>query len=207
MKLILVRHGETSYNADGRAQGRNDVPLNEQGRKQALAVARALMKERPLSLYSSPLPRAMETAQTIARELDATVVALDGLMEADVGDLEGRASPEWRAMYPEFLALWDRNPAVTPFPGGEAMGQVQRRAWRSVETILKDPQDPTAVVVGHGFAFYSILCRALGMPLKNFRRFRLDNGSITVLEMGRPRNLLLSFNDCSHLQRDSTGKG
>ena len=202
MRLILVRHGETSLNSQGRAQGQNDAPLSERGREQVAAVAHALAKETPFSLYSSPLARAKETAQIIANQVQVPVVPIEGLKEVNLGELDGLTPQEWREKHPEFTARWEDNAASVKIPGGESIAQVQRRTWRSVSKILEESH-PTAVIVSHRFAIGTILCRALGIPLRNFRSFPINLGSITVLQVGDKRNALLSFNNFSHLSHSS----
>ena len=107
MRLLLIRHGETDRNAGRIALGREDVPLNERGRAQAQALAADLAANRTdvliAAVYSSPLQRALSTAQPLARALDLEVQTEDGLIELDVGEAQGRALSERQERFPDFL--------------------------------------------------------------------------------------------------------
>ena len=199
MMLILVRHGETRLNRAGRILGLCDLPLNETGRAQADALARALRSALPFRLYTSPVARAVETAQAISSTLRVPANPLEGLAEADAGELEGLTGGEMRARFPEFARRWDEDPATATMPGGESLAQVQCRAWSAVQRLLADHETETVVAVTHNFAIQAVLCGALEMPLRNFRRLRQDVGSISRLELTGSSSSLLSLNDTSHL--------
>lgn len=213
MNLILVRHGETQHNADGRVLGRGGPGLNQRGRNQAAAAARAL-SARDLSdgvvavIYSSPLPRAMETAERISRELDLPVQAEDSLAEIDAGKLEGLTSDEMRAQYPELMAMWGRDPGSVQMPGGESLGQLQDRVWQVAQTLLERHLDDNVVVVSHNFPIETLVCRVLDLPLTGIRRMRVDLGSLSVVDMQADRCRLLHLNDICHLEGidDSPGR-
>ncbi|MFQ5861090.1 MAG: histidine phosphatase family protein, partial [Dehalococcoidia bacterium] len=135
MKLLLVRHGETDWNRQGKFQGHSDAGLTTLGTRQAQAVAQALGHYHPSALYSSPLLRAMQTAELIGRALGLEVTVLEGLKEADLGELEGLDSQTMRARYGQFYARWRQDPATATMPGGESLAQVQERAWGAVQQM------------------------------------------------------------------------
>ncbi len=207
MRVILVRHGETGANRERLALGRGDPPLSRLGGRQALAVAAAISGRpagRPIAaVYSSPLLRAFDTAATIARELGGLAVeTVEELAEMDVGDMEGLTSSEMRERFPEFLRLWFTPEAgEIRMPGsGESLLDVQARAWEAIERI-RDAHEPdaTVVAVSHNFALHAIVCRALSIPLADFRRFQQDLASMTTLEFRGPRTLLTQLNEVCHL--------
>ncbi len=200
MKLILVRHGETDLNRGGRILGLTDAPLNATGRAQARAVADPLAAELPFKMYTSPLARALETAQIVADALDVTPAPNSGLQEADAGDLDGLKASEARLRYPDFASRWDRDAATARMPGGESLIQVQERAWRAVTQLADAHPDETAVAVTQNFVIRTIVCKALGIQLSNFRRLRHDLGSITRLDLAPSHGVFLSMNDTSHLR-------
>ena len=199
MRLFLVRHGETQRNREGQVQGRGDQDLTDVGRKQAAAVARALIRENVTALYSSPLKRAVETAEIIGAELGLPVQVAEDMAEADVGGLDGLTSEEMRARYPDFMALWDHDPGSAVMPGGESLAQVQERVWRLVQSLLGAHPEANVVAVSHNFTIGTLVCKVLGLPLVSFRRLRVDLGSVSAVELREGRNRLVLLNDRCHL--------
>ena len=199
MRLVLVRHGETRLNKDGRILGVGDEPLNSTGREQARSISEELRCDLPFELYTSPVIRAWETAQTLSASLDVPAVSLAELSEADAGDLEGLTGREMRDRYPEFAQRWDQDASTARMPGGESLSEVQERAWSAIEALLNDHPDETVVAVTHNFTIQTIVCRVLDMPLRNFQRLRHDVGSITRLELTDSRQTVVSLNQTSHL--------
>ena len=199
MKLILVRHGETETNRLGKIQGVSQAPLNERGLEQAAAAARALESETPFSLYSSPLRRAAQTAEAVTSHTGVSVVRDDGLIEMDVGKFEGLTGRQLRERFPDVMQAWDRDAVSTVMPGGESLETVRDRAWKAVMRLADRHGTETVVAVTHNFTIQMILCIALGMPPNNFRRLRVDLGSITRLDVSRERIVQLSVNETWHL--------
>ena len=200
MKLILARHGETQLNRDGRIQGINRMPLTAVGRGQAHATARALAADLPFPLYSSPVVRAMETAEIISETLDVPVKAMQGLVELDAGELDGLTGQEMRQRYPDFAAEWDLDAGTAMMPGGESLAQVQRRAWAAVQDLAQRHPEDTVVAVTHNFAIQTIICKVFDIPLHNARRLRLNVGSMTRLEFSDGGPMLVSYNETWQLE-------
>ena len=202
MRLILVRHGETAWNKEGRFQGQSLVELNERGSSQARRVAKALIPMRPTALYSSPLPRTLMTAEEISRELSIPVVPLEGIKEVNLGELEGITGQEMRARYAEVYSAWRQDPSDLVFPGGESIRQLQQRAWRAIEEIQRAHPEDAIVAVAHNFAIRAILCAFLGLPLSRFHLLRVDLGSISVIQANSRFRQVLNINDKCHLSND-----
>lgn len=207
LRLILVRHGQTPWNAEGRFQGQSDTGLTDLGLQQARCAASALASHDIAAVYSSPLPRALSTAQEIANPHSLGVTPLDGLKEIHLGELEGITGPVMRENYPEVFHTWNNNPSRVSFPGGESLRQLQRRAWRAAQHIESAHPEGTVVAVSHNFAINAIVSRFLGLPLSRFHRIRVDLGSFTVLDIGERYRHLLHFNDRCHLTGLPTGGG
>ena len=130
MNLYLVRHGETEWNRDGRAQGRADVPLNEAGVAQSEALADMFGEMSVAAVMSSSSRRAVNTAEAIAAPHGLSVTADDGLLELNFGALDGAPLRDMREMFPDFFEHWTRDPATAQFPdGGETLQQLQDRTW------------------------------------------------------------------------------
>lgn len=200
MKLILARHGQTEVNRLGNIQGVGPAPLNETGRTQAVRLARALRADAPFVLYSSPLRRALETAQAVAEHTRAEIVQDDGLIEMDVGEFEGLSGSQLRERFPEVMRMWDQDAAHTVMPGGESLSDVRARAWQAVKRLAERHPSETVLAVTHNFTIQAIICTALGMPLNNFRRLRVDLASITRLDVSIDRVTQVSINETSHLR-------
>jgi len=203
MLLILVRHGETESNRERLALGREDVPLNERGRRQAAALTASLAGVPATAIYASPLRRAVETARPLAEALGLEVQVDDDLIEMAVGDLEGLSPRELSERYGDFLREWFSTQAGNlRMPGGESLQDVQDRAWAAIERLRERHPEETVVVVTHNFTIHAILCRALGLPLASFRRLRHDLAAKAVLELRDDRVIVISLNDTCHLEAE-----
>ena len=208
MLIVLVRHGETESNRERLALGHADAALNETGLKQAASVANLLGEDverglRVEAVYTSPLLRARETAEAIAARLGVPVSEAPGLIEMDVGEMDGLSGSEMRERHPEFMRAWlGSGVADLRMPGGgESLAQVQERAWAAVERIRDaHPPDAAVVAVTHNFVMRTVVCRALSIPLAEFRRFEQDLASITRLEFRGARTLITILNERCHLE-------
>ena len=134
-RVYLVRHGETGWNAEGRFAGRTDAPLNDTGIAQADALAGRLLHP-PTAVYSSPLRRAVHTAEAVAAAHGLRVHCKDGLRDMGFGDWEGKTFDEIAESTPGALEQWRRSPHTTRVPGGETLDEVQARAWPAFEEVL-----------------------------------------------------------------------
>ena len=199
MRLILVRHGQTDWNRDGRFQGQSPVGLSEKGVRQARETAKALVAMKPTALYSSPLTRAMMTAEEIGNEVSLDVVPLEGIKEVHLGEMEGITGREMRDRYGEFYATWRRDPSQAAFPAGESMQQLQERAWSAIVDLEKAHPHGAVIAVSHNFAIRTILCRFMGLPLSQFHKLRVDLASIGVLQANGSNRQVLAFNERCHL--------
>jgi len=204
MRLILVRHGETDSNKASLALGRDDVELNETGRWQARRVADALQSQPIVAVYSSPLRRALDTARSIAERHDLAVEVDEGLVEMDIGEMEGLTFQQVRERYPGFLQLWlGGQAAYEPMPGGERLVDVQERAWQALDRICGNWSQETVAVVTHNFVLLAILCRVLGLELADFRRLRHNVAAVSVLQVQNGQMTVLGLNDTCHLEAAS----
>lgn len=199
-KLILVRHGETLLNREGRVQGLSDAPLSDFGKAQARAVADALAPDAPFHLYASPLSRAAQTARPIADAHGVVPTTVADLREADVGDLDGLTIAQVRERYPDFMRRWAEDAGEVTMPGGESLREVRCRAWRAVRDLVASHPDATTVAVTHNFVIQAVLSAALRVPLDNARRIRQQPGCMTRLEFAAGRISLVSSNETWHLR-------
>jgi len=201
MRLILIRHGETFWNWERRIQGcRSNTELNQRGKEQAEKIASLLGKQKVDAIYSSPLKRAVDTAQAIAQACGLGMNVAPELREIDAGELEGLSEEELGKRYKAFWREWRKGNSSLPLPGGESLEGLQRRAWGEIERIMERHPNETVAVISHLFANLTIICQALGLDLDNMRYLRQDPAAINILEITRQGNSLLLFNDTCHLE-------
>jgi len=198
--IILVRHGQTEWNRVERFRGRADVPLNEAGMQQAEATGRRVAAEwRPTAIYSSPLSRAVKTAEAIARYTDLALKTNSGLADIDYGDWQGLTLDETRSRWPEMVDLWYNAPQLAHIPGGETLEEVRKRAMSSVEELSAQHTGQTIVLVGHTVINRMILLGVLGLGNERFWRMRQEPCAINVFEVESADFTLVSLNDTGHL--------
>jgi 2,3-bisphosphoglycerate-dependent phosphoglycerate mutase len=199
MFLYCVRHGESTYNVEGRLQGQSDLPrLSPLGQRQSEAVA-AVLANLPIdAIYASPLPRARQTADAIARPLGLEVRPDDRLKEVNVGIFQDRLRSEVEMLYPNELGEWLSGDPDFAIPGGESRRQLARRGRDALESIARAGHRH-AVVVAHGGLLVSSVKSLLGIPLRE-PPLALENASITTLffhEDGRAE--LVALDQVDHL--------
>ena len=199
MRIILVRHGETDANKEGRFQGASDAPLNQTGFSQAQALGRHFSGQALVAVYSSPQTRAIQTATPIAEAISLPIQTVEGLRELDIGELDGLYGPDLRERYPHILEQWRINVGALTMPGGESIVGLQERTWNAILHIRDNHPEGTVAVISHNFAIQSVLLKALGMDLRNFQRIRQDLAAITELDFSNGSPVLRSLNDRCHL--------
>jgi probable phosphoglycerate mutase len=171
--------------------------LNEEGRRQAEALAQRLAKVRLKAIYSSPLERTMETAEAIARSHDLPIHIREGIGEARYG--------EWTGQKLEDLAktdLWrviQFYPSAARFPGGEAMREMQARAVAEIDAIVTDHPEDMVAIVSHSDVIKVIIAHYIGMHLDLFQRLEISPASLSILVFGKMGSRLVRLNDTSHL--------
>jgi len=202
MRVMLARHGETSWNVEGRHQGQTfDIPLSDAGRAQARALAVRFAGEPVVRAVASPLLRARQTAE-IALGGRAPMLACDPrFMEISHGEWEGRLATEIRETHPELQRDWRERPETVRFPGGETLLDVQDRAWPAfVQACEGLSEDETLLLVSHDGVNRVLLCRILGLPLARVWSFRQAPTGLNLLEGPSPDQLtVVRLNDASHL--------
>jgi broad specificity phosphatase PhoE len=197
-KIILIRHGETDWNRIHRLQGGDsDTPLNALGMQQAENVALRLKSEKLEAVYSSPLQRALRTAQAIAAYHQLEVTALPALKEIHVGELEGAATETLKVRWDQ-LVCQGGDPNDPRMTGIEPIRKVQERAWGVIQDIGRRHPEGNVAVVSHNIAIMSIVCAVLGLPLMQIPRLHLSNGSITAFTMNETDARLELFNEACH---------
>lgn len=194
-QLILVRHGETLHNVTGVTQGWNDSALSVAGERQILRLAQRLIGHQPTVLFSSPLPRAVSTAQAISDATGLEIQLLDDLREMNYGEWEGQSFLDIRATQAERFRRFVADPA-SPCPGGESHLDVRERMSRALDTITNGAE--RAVVVSHGTALRLGATALLKVDAGMSRHLAVDNASISIFIRRGDRFVLKLWNDTSH---------
>jgi phosphoserine phosphatase len=201
MRILLARHGETPWNAEGRYQGQEDIPLSPVGEKQARLLGERLHDVRIDRAISSPLARAHRTAQLALGELRTEMLTTDpGFLEIAHGTWEGLLASEIHARDPELLRNWRESPDTVQMPGGESLQQVFTRSWQALAWACEGlgPQD-TLLVVAHDAVNRVILCHVLGIPFSRLWTFRQAPTTLNLLEGDDIDRLdVVRLNDCAH---------
>jgi len=201
MRLLLIRHGQSAGNAADRIQGLNDEPLTELGREQAQALAYRLRAQHCVDgLYSSPLLRALQTAEIVADVLGLDVQIEDRLKEYDPGVVTGMRWEEVQAKYPEIARRWAEDSWRVPIPGEEGADAFQRRVVAAMDEIVKAHDgDQTVAVVAHGGTLSAYLADVLELDFRKRQPWVFANASLSMVIPGGIRPRLALLNDTCHV--------
>jgi broad specificity phosphatase PhoE len=201
MRILLARHGETPWNAEGRYQGQIDIPLSPVGQAQAQALGQRLKDVRIDRAVASPLSRAQETARlALGPERQDLLTLEPDLQEIAHGEWEGLLASEIHDRDPARLRAWREEPDTVLMPGGESLRQVLDRSWRGLVRATQDlgPAD-TLLVVAHDAVNRVLVCRILGLPIARLWAFRQAPTTLNLLEGADVDSLeVVRLNDCAH---------
>ncbi|HEY3314125.1 MAG TPA: histidine phosphatase family protein [Bacillota bacterium] len=195
----LVRHAQTSWNAEGRFQGQMDTALSPAGQRQATALGKRLGRVGPGEVYSSDLTRASQTAEAVAGAAGLRVILDRSFREVDVGRWQGLTFNEVREQMPESFAEWQTRRPCFRFPAGESYEEAAARALRRLEELTDHPGD-RLVVVSHGGLLRALIYAVLGLEHGPRGRLVLDNASISAIAGQPGRWRLVLLNDTCHLE-------
>jgi alpha-ribazole phosphatase len=199
VEIIIVRHGETEWNVGEIFRGRVDIGLNETGKKQAELLAQYLSDLKIEAIYSSPLKRAMEVAQAIAKYHRLNVEVSQGLNDLDFGEWQGLPRREVREKYPEVYAEWVNHPERVKLPGGESLDEVRKRALTVVDEVIAKYQG-NIILVSHRVVNNALICALLGLDNSHFWNIRLDTCGVTTFDYENGRFILNKHNDTCFLK-------
>jgi alpha-ribazole phosphatase len=200
MRLILVRHGATANNAEGRFTGHLDVALSPQGRLQAEAVAAALVREPLPAIISSDLARARQTAEIIATRIGVPLELDANLREIGMGAWEGLTFADIQRQYPTEWAEWQQEASLVAPPGGETLLAMLARAGQTLDHCCRTYPDQAVLWVTHGGLIGALVCHLLGIGLEHRRQLRRDNAAISELHLDGPQAILARLNETAHLR-------
>jgi len=198
-ELILIRHGETSWNRERRMQGQTDTQLSELGRAQAEAVGLRLAQHPFSAIYSSDLTRAWDTAAAIARASGHDIVREPRLRECTFGVFEGLTYPEMAQRYPAEHARFLLREADYAVPGGESPRQFYQRSLGCLEAIAAAHAGECVVVVTHGLVLDTLHRAARNLPLNAKREVPLLNASLNIFRREPQAWIEVAWGDVEHL--------
>ncbi|MFC2035805.1 histidine phosphatase family protein [Chloroflexota bacterium] len=199
MEIILARHGDTEWNAEDIFRGRADIGLNETGRKQAELLAEYLSDIKIEAIYSSPLKRALRTAETIANYHQLKVVITPSLVDLNFGQWQGLSLQEVKDKHKEFYTEWINNPEQITIPGGESLNDIKERTISMVNEVTAK-YDGSVVMVSHRVVNKVIICALLGLDNSHFWNIRQDTCGITTFIYENEQFILTKLNDTSFLR-------
>jgi phosphoserine phosphatase len=204
-RLILARHGETAWNIEKIFRGRSEVELDDVGIRQAELLGKYLSDLKLDAIYSSPVRRALDTANIVARYQKTDVQVAQGLSDLDFGEWQSLREQEVRRRYPALLDEWHNSPHKVRMPGGESLEDVRRRAIEVVNDVLSRYQG-AVLLVSHRVVIKVLVCSLLGLDNSRFWSIGQDVGGITIFNYVGGRFVLTRHNDTCHLRelRNST---
>jgi 2,3-bisphosphoglycerate-dependent phosphoglycerate mutase len=202
-KFVVVRHGETVWNAAGRIQGHLDSPLNTEGLAQAELLAECLAQERFDAVYCSDLGRTQQTIQPYLRKTGASVVLCPRLRERHLGVLQGFTAAESSSRFPDVYARFHARESEYLVPQGESIRDVFERTRQRFEDLAAEHPGQSVLVVTHG-GILDVLNRFVrGIALDHPRDFTVYNSSINRLRHADGKWSIEKWGDISHLTRDA----
>jgi len=200
MRLVLVRHGETMYNAQRRYTGQSDIPLNTLGERQAAALVESIAKDHLDVIVTSDLERTRVTAEAIASNHGLTIQEDIDLRELAFGEWEGCTFDEVLARDAKLVAQWRSDPKIYAPPGGETVSQLRDRCARALNRWQTQYPEASVLWVTHGGLIGVLLCHLLDIDLKRRWQFRHDNASISELHLRGERVTIVRLNETAHIR-------
>jgi broad specificity phosphatase PhoE len=198
--IYLIRHGQTRSNATRYIMGSSNEDLDEKGREQVYRLSPRLAVVPLATVYTSPLQRALSTAEIIAGPHRLKPQMEQDLIEINVGDWQGLHIDEIKRRWPD---LWQQSridPSDITLPDGESYRQVSERAVRAFNKIAGDSREKKAVIVTHDIVIRLVVAHVLGVSSNIYRRIEINNASLTTVRIDGATPRLITLNDTAHLE-------
>ena len=200
MNLYLVRHGQTEFSRENRFCGSSDPPLTSVGEAMAAAVAKAYASTPGEAIYTSPMLRARQTADALAKLTGSPALVEDGLKEIAYGEWESLTVDDVKARWPAAYGYWADDVASRGTPGGETAFAVAARAMRAVEAIRTRHASGNVLIVSHKATLRIIACALLGLDVRLFReRIAQPVAAVSMFVLTPGKSMLAMHGDRSHL--------
>ncbi|MBI2872390.1 MAG: histidine phosphatase family protein [Chloroflexi bacterium] len=205
VRLLLVRHGQTEWNVQGRTQGGGQ--LTPKGRRDVEALALRLQRERVAAIYASPSARTRKTAEVLAQALNVEVNIREGLLDLDYGQWSGSTFEAARESAPDLFRQWEEAPHTVRFPGGESLSDLRQRVMAVIQEVLERHPEETVAIVTHDSPIRTVVCSVLGLDDSHHQQVETEPGSLTVAQVGQGNQVLVALNDGCHLEvADASGR-
>lgn len=198
-KIILIRHGETEWNRGKIFRGTYDIPLNDNGRNQAKLAAKALKKRQIDAAYTSPLSRAVETAQIVLGAHNIAATPHDAFIDIDYGQWTGLPDSEVAEKFPAEHSAWQSAPQTIRIPGGNTLQEVYDKACNAMEAITEKHKDQTVAIFSHRVVNKLLIIAALNLPLESFGFIIQGNCCINEFERIQSGYLIHQINNTTHI--------
>ncbi len=200
-RFILVRHGETDFNAECRFLGSIDKPLSDRGCKQIAFLRQKMQHIHMDCIYTSPFIRARQTAQAMQAGRGIEIADDDGLREICCGEWEGLTGTQVETRWPGMLRLWNEQPEKLTMPGGDTFGQVSDRIYEAFRRLAAKEHGRTIGIASHMICIELLLMRLTGVSLGEiWNQKQLDNTSVSVIDIDEHDSIhIISWGDNSHL--------
>ena len=200
VRIYLARHGETEWNRETIFRGSKDIELNENGLRQARALAAAIKDVKFSAVYSSPLSRARKTAKLSAAPHKLDLNIDQNLSDICYGDWEGMTLKQVEAEYSDLYKQWENQPHTVTFPGGDSLQIVQQNITRFLENMLEKHASETILVVAHRAVNKVMLCHLLGLDGSWFFRIRQDTACYNIFDYAKGKSVMRLLNDTCHMR-------
>ncbi len=198
--IYLVRHGQTAWNREEVFRGRTDIPLNETGLREAELAGEYLRSVPIRAIYSSPLSRALQTAQKIAESHSLRIEPLEGLIDMSFGVWEGRSLREVKEKDEIRFEQWRDEPHLVRLPGGETLEEVRSRAMAALTEVIQRHPEQTLVLVSHRVVNKVLVCGILGLDNSHFWQITQDTTAINLIQYRKGNFVLSLLNETCHLK-------
>ena len=198
-RMLLARHGQTTWNAQNRYMGQVDIPLDETGKCQVAALGQRLARETLTAIYASDLQRAWQTASAVAAYHICPLIPEPRLREMDFGSWQSLTYTEIQQKDKINLEAWEADRLKNSPPGGESLLQFSARVEAAFKAIIQNHPDETVLLVAHGGTLKILLCLVLGLPPERYWQIQLSFASLTEIWFYPEGGSLNLLNDTCHL--------
>ena len=203
-RILIIRHGETAWNRGKIFRGTYDIPLNENGKKQARLTAEALKDMDIDAAYASPLSRAKESAEIVTECHGISPVTHDGFMDLDYGEWTGKEDSEVAKLWPNEHEAWTTNAHSVRPPGGTTLKEVFDKSFTAMEELAEEHDGETIAIFAHRVVNKLLIIGALSLGLERFPFIIQGNCCINEIERLKGGYLIQSINDVSHIKNAGT---
>lgn len=199
-RILLVRHGRTEWNKGQIFRGTADVPLDEQGRKEAACAGEWLKAETFHATYCSPLSRTVETAELILRHHGTPAQKHPGFIDLNYGDWQGTSLEDVKRLYPDLYRQWEDAPHTVTFPSGEGLAEVRERSLSAIQEIASKHPDQTLLVAAHRVVNKVLIAALLGLDNSCFWEIGQDTAALNEFVFKNNKWICRLLNDTCHLR-------